>query len=286
MSIGRLLFTNAFLSFVAMALPPSSAQCGGYAYSHNFQIYRSGNDIHADAFIGTVNPCGFRIEAKLQSPSGRQALSQDGLDFTFVPSSASAPVSLTVGTDLGDYKATFRWQVEDERYYPFTYYPFSPGTAIGSRVACSNSGDDREDIIPQYFVYGASWTPSCSDFTQQSTSQYFTFSELNGGDFNWAILRASLLSGIDSTRINYGAALSVSSGYRNPSRNFAIGGATNSPHIYGEAIDLHSNAGTWSLIRNAGLDAGACGEPYDRTYPSWVHLDWFGSCPPGWRDRQ
>jgi hypothetical protein len=270
-----------------MALPPSGTQCAGYAYSRNYNVYRNGATIVADAFVGSVNPCGFALEAKLQSPSGRQALAQDGPDFTFVPASASVSVSLSVGTDLGTYSATFRWQVEDERTFPFSYYPTpNPGIVIGSRAACSNGGDEREDIIQQYFAYGVGWMPSCSDFTQQAGSQFFTFSELNSGDFSWAILRPSLLSGADNTRINYGQPLIVNSGYRNPARNYQVGGTADSRHMYGDAIDLHSNASTWSNIRNAGLDAGACGEPKRLTFPGWVHLDWRGACPSEWRERQ
>lgn len=97
-----------------------------------------------------------------------------------------------------------------------------------------------------------------------------------------------LLTGIEATRANNGGtALSVSSCDRNPAHNASVGGASQSQHMYGTAIDFPTGGSqtTWSDLQLAAWNAGACIEPNsDLTNPyDHMHADWRASgCPAGW----
>ena len=81
----------------------------------------------------------------------------------------------------------------------------------------------------------------------------------------------------------------VTSGYRCPIHNAAIGGAAESQHIYGTAADIavrdwDGNGATdvdndgidddWETLRDAAIAAGATFvEPFVLT-GTWVHMDW------------
>src|SRR5689334_20195645 len=66
-----------------------------------------------------------------------------------------------------------------------------PVSSVASRVllAC---GDDRDKIIKEYKDHNVTLTPTCADFTQTAHSTHFTFSEINKGDFGWALIRKPL----------------------------------------------------------------------------------------------
>lgn len=151
-------------------------------------------------------------------------------------------------------------------------------------TADDTCNDERDTIVKEYTDLGVDFQPTCGDFTQDAHSANFSFAELNSGDFSWAILRATLLTGIEKTRSNNGdSALTVNSGYRNPKHNATIpGSAPNSRHVHGDAVDFQSSADTWDSLRKAGKDAGACSEPQDLSGTGHVHLDWRGTCPAGW----
>ena len=77
--------------------------------------------------------------------------------------------------------------------------------------------------------------------------------------------------------------LIINSGYRNPAHNASIpGAATQSRHMFGDAADIASNAGTWQALRAAGKSCGACVEPLRVSGPGHVHVDWRGGCPQEW----
>jgi hypothetical protein len=153
---------------------------------------------------------------------------------------------------------------------------------LGSTTAQS-CGTERDSIIAEYGQYNVALTPTCGDFTQTAHSAHFSFAELNSGDYSWAIIRNSLLSGLECVRTGNGnAALTLNSGYRNPAHNAAVGGESQSRHMFGDAADIASNAQTWDPLHNAGKSCGACVEPRSATFPGHVHVDWRGGCPQGW----
>ncbi len=276
--IWRSLLGLGLCSASVVALPPSDSQCAGYGYARGFFLYRDGSTMRADPYIGGLNgvsPCGFWVLAEIRSPSGRVARAEEVEGGNFSEHFANVTVVLSVGGDIGNYTATVQWQVEDDRVIPFQYY--TPATMTDWKATCSANGDERERLIMEYPTYNVTPTPACSDFTQQSGSQYFTFSELTGGGYTWAILRNALFTGLDATRTNYGQALTINSGYRSPSHNASIGGSATSRHMFGEAADVdnpNNDLATWRQICHAGRGANGYIEPRSITGTGYVHIQW------------
>jgi uncharacterized protein YcbK (DUF882 family) len=169
------------------------------------------------------------------------------------------------------------------------------GTREGQNGACN---DDLDVLIKEYSssLYAADFIPNCSDFTATSHSLNFTFQELNTDEKNhiptWAILRNTLLMGIEQIRAGYGGvALTIKSGYRSPSVNYNIEILNNvrpapaSRHVHGDAVDIKSNASTWQDLHNAAHNAGACVEPEKNSKSAHVHADWRprALCKPLWQ---
>ena len=164
-----------------------------------------------------------------------------------------------------------------------------PGPLCGEQTLIARGnvqvrcGDERDTIIAEYPQYGVSFTPTCADFTQTGHSTHFSFAELNSGDYSWAIIRNSLLTGLECVRAGNGnVALTINSGYRNPAHNAAVGGESQSRHMFGDAANIASNTQTWDPLHDAGKSCGACVEPRSATFPGHVHVDWRGTCPQGW----
>jgi hypothetical protein len=152
-----------------------------------------------------------------------------------------------------------------------------------SRMVDARCGDDRDKVIKEYVDGNLSFVPQCLDFTQNRRSTHFLFTELNTGDFSWAILRDDMLKGIEETRSNNGGvALTINSGYRNPIHNEGVSTATDSQHIHGTAVDFGSDQASWDFLQRAGKKAGACTEPQQLSGWGHVHVDWRGACPPNW----
>jgi len=169
-------------------------------------------------------------------------------------------------------------------FYPADIFGyFNPVSIHLGSTYFQSCGADRDTIIAEYTQYNVGLTPTCADFTQTAHSANFTFAELNGGDHAWAIIRGSLLNGLECVRSGNGnVALNINSGYRCPVRNAAVGGASQSRHMFGDAADIASNAGTWQALHDAGKNCGACVEPQSVSGSGHVHVDWRGGCPQGW----
>jgi hypothetical protein len=158
--------------------------------------------------------------------------------------------------------------------------------------------DVRDTIVQEYINYDTGWAPYCQNFSQTAHSVYFTFAELNTGDYSWALVKRPLVVasssgyGLDDWRVQYGSARTINSAYRNPARNAAVGGAPQSRHMFGDAVDLSnqsysSSCGTgsacqveWNNMYNAAGLAGAdyrepttgpCG--YACTHADWRNHD-------------
>jgi hypothetical protein len=152
-------------------------------------------------------------------------------------------------------------------------------------VGCApqGCGDERDTIIAEYPQYGVNFTPTCADFTQTAHSAHFSFAELNTGDYSWAIIRDSLLTGLENTRTSYNnQPMIVNSAYRNPARNNSVGGASQSRHMFGDAADIAAgNCDTWNRLAAAACGAGAWLEPVEQSGLGHVHMDWghgFSQC--------
>jgi len=88
-----------------------------------------------------------------------------------------------------------------------------------------------------------------------------------------------LAAGLESVRSLLGAPLEISSGYRCPALNEAVGGSSASQHLQGLAVDFACPAFGTALeiaqaIRGSGLDFDQCILEYGR----WVHLS-FSDAP-------
>ncbi len=284
--IRRSLVAMSLFGHVLPALPPSDAQCGGYAYTRAFILYRDGQSMRADVYIGGLNgvsPCSFWIRTEVRSPAGRVARAEQGENGVFLPGQVNATARLDVGTDVGSYTGSVQWRVEDDTVYPFQYY--TPAPRSDWKPACSANGDQREDLILEYPAFNVTPTPGCGDFRQDSAARYFTFWELTRGRYTWAILHQALFSGLDSTRLNYGNPLALTSGYRSPYHNFTEGGAPGSRHMFNDAADIAVSGGSleiWRQVCQAALAAGASVEPRALSSTNHVHAQWHFQS--GWQN--
>lgn len=98
----------------------------------------------------------------------------------------------------------------------------------------------------------------------------------------------NLIIQLDIIREKYGRAIYVSSGYRPPALNKAVGGAANSLHTKGAAADLYSkqgNADNVNLLK-AIIESGVAYDELIAEYPTfdsngkmtackWVHFAFF-----------
>ena len=150
--------------------------------------------------------------------------------------------------------------------------PVYAGYAQGAVQAQSPTcGDERDTIIQAYRNRGVGLVPSCNQFTQSRSSQYFGFSEINDGNYSWALIRQPLIVGtwtgygLDKWRENYDGPRNLNSGYRDPEKHFnlpqcAPNCAANSRHMYGDAGDLGNVSYTqaeWNAMVTAAENAFA-----------------------------
>lgn len=163
------------------------------------------------------------------------------------------------------------------RSAPLTMTIFAVG-ATGSTVVTLKQ-DDIDRIRQQYADMHKDRTPGREEFI--STADMPGFREIQSHDREpWAIFTAG--PKLAAWRNRY-ASLAVNRAYSTPRHNAAVGGARNSQHIYGAAIDAASTRADWYSKRNVVRDLGACIEPADISKFNHVHGDWRKGCPEKWR---
>jgi zinc D-Ala-D-Ala carboxypeptidase len=69
-------------------------------------------------------------------------------------------------------------------------------------------------------------------------SAHFTVDELKSKGNGTCYVRRELLAALETLRAHMGAPLSVIDAYRDPAHNAAVGGASDSMHLYGLAADV------------------------------------------------
>ena len=81
---------------------------------------------------------------------------------------------------------------------------------------------------------------------------------------------------IQPARNIYGQPIEVTSGFRSALVNTRVGGAANSQHCKGEAVDLvcRNNAELFRIIRNMLTFDQLIWENGDDTEPDWVHVSY------------
>lgn len=93
---------------------------------------------------------------------------------------------------------------------------------------------------------------------------------------------------LQAIRDEFGAPISVNSGYRSPDHNRAVGGATNSQHVKARAADLAPSSGdSEDLQRLIGvvgdlIEAGKIPNGGVGVYGTFVHYDIRLSGPARW----
>jgi probable HAF family extracellular repeat protein len=157
---------------------------------------------------------------------------------------------------------------------------------------CLTGGGERAAIIAQYqasgvidTISGQPFVPACDDFTQSADTQFFSFGELNvQNTFAWALLRTPMLApassgyGLDQLRTVFGGSRIISSAYRTPLHNAAVGGTPSSRHLFGDAADLFNETGSleeWTEMYQAAQTSHASYiEPLSLSGLAHVHADW------------
>lgn len=207
------------------------------------------------------------------------------------------PRSAVVATDSQfTYSYRLDGQYSTEPQTSGTYTCFANFSADGSTLFqqqqsrfINNCGDERGNIIAEYHDQGLDLTPTCTNFTQSVPgASHYSFGQWNSGSYSWALLEEAVTSNTYCVVDNYGSAPGFNSGYRNPVHNVGVGGAQNSRHVHGDAVDLDTpNAPddtAYNLLRHIAKNVGcgtACVEPRSIS-PGHYHGDYRGSCPAGW----
>ena len=91
-----------------------------------------------------------------------------------------------------------------------------------------------------------------------------------------ANLKALCENVLEPLRNIYGKPMQISSGYRSPALNKAVGGASTSQHCKGMAADLDcgsvsANKALWNIVHEHKLDFDQC---IDESNYSWVHISY------------
>ena len=168
--------------------------------------------------------------------------------------------------------------------------------------------DVRDNILYEYYSNpGAVFKPTCDDFTTPTAwADYSGFSYITlcptqtTGAGQYAVIQQYLASNLTDVYNALGNTPIITSGYRNPAKEAAVGTYYNdSRHMAGDAVDLQTGGSqdVYSRQRTAALDNDACVEPVDpkngpqKDY-NHTHMDWRTSgggsfpgpatCPARW----
>ncbi len=289
-----LLWLCLFLSSVCQALPPGASSCVGYPYQWSLVVVRSINGLEVEAHSiigpppGSASPCSFWTKAIITNPGGNRVHVDEqcpytGGDLCTLQGPVIAVAHIPLNNEAGTYRGDGDYAVFNDTFYPGNW-TFPPDRSDTLASSCGNT--DKDMLLLEYTdgPYQPSQPPVCGDFVKDVSTANFSYAELNSGYYQHAILKGTLLGGVECVRAqNVGETTSVNSGFRNPSRNAVVSpGTINSRHVYGDAGDFH--APFPSQIRTNSfaikLACGACREPLDQE--PRVHFDWRGGCPVGW----
>lgn len=169
----------------------------------------------------------------------------------------------------------------------------SGSAPTGPAGAACYPGPDQEfaaclDLVrvawpPEDYVYpppldGSPQYAAPSAFLDLETADPFTSIAPNfmlgevavAGDGGSGVVQVRAIVALQAVRDRVGA-LIVNSGYRSPAHNAAVGGATWSRHLYGDAFDLVPLYATLDELADACWDEAAS---YVEVYAAHVHCDW------------
>lgn len=95
-------------------------------------------------------------------------------------------------------------------------------------------------------------------------------SKSNYGDEEWTIIDTDHVEKLQKLREVLGASCKITSGYRGPTHNAAVGGATRSRHLQGDATDVQFKGVSPDKVADAAEKLGFDGIG---RYDTFTHLD-------------
>lgn len=105
---------------------------------------------------------------------------------------------------------------------------------------------------------------------------HFSAHEFRCRDGSEHTIDCRLLAMLEAIRCQFGP-VSVTSGYRSPAYNQAVGGAANSLHLTGQAADILANETPYNIYAWADKNFPISGLGlYERAGGGWVHVDCRG----------
>jgi hypothetical protein len=202
----------------------------------------------------------------------------------------------------------------------FQAWPGPAVTVVQINNTCSlpyRDADGNQTLTTMVAEYripslGIGWIPQCGDFRfwldngNGENSVYFGWSDFaNEHDYPFfALISWRLEVGIDQIQEawnNLGnGTLFTNSGYRSPIHNRdhmapSPPGAANSRHLFGDAMDIATDAGNWQAVRDVAKAQSPvpCAEPFRDSGPGHVHVDYrvyegvfnrvsYTICPVDW----
>ena len=116
---------------------------------------------------------------------------------------------------------------------------------------------------------------SLAEMTRTSVKAYVTENRTKGARYK-GVLTELCESILEPIRERWGP-VTVTSGYRSPGLNAAVGGSKSSPHMKGEAADIHVEGADltemWTWIGDSPIPYGQCIlECDDEGSPMWIHI--------------
>lgn len=132
-------------------------------------------------------------------------------------------------TDVQNHLRALGWPIAvDGSYGPSTFnavHDFQLGFGFYDLLVDGHAGPQTWQALARCVANGG----HCSDF--------FFFREWKSKGNGWIKVHRELVRRLDVYRRRVGP-VSIVSGYRDPARNRAVGGASNSQHLYGNAADI------------------------------------------------
>jgi uncharacterized protein YcbK (DUF882 family) len=127
---------------------------------------------------------------------------------------------------------------------------------------------------------------STTNYAENAQTQHFSLSEFNSNDgvevpkqYRGNVQKLMEQLEVLKTELG-GAKIFINSGYRSPAHNRAVGGVSNSQHLYGKASDIRTLSHSPSQIKNAIEKLQAEGKMIQGgigLYPTFVHYDIRGT---------
>ncbi|GCE30934.1 hypothetical protein KDA_64180 [Dictyobacter alpinus] len=187
----------------------------------------------------------------------------------------------------------------------YRYFQLQAYDASGNRLATSNTVGLAKypSGLNIRMVTDASLTASYAQYndTCYNTPVWFIPNDSNDGAYNVAtnfqlsefthsltvthvVVDPIMVQHMQNIRSDWGSALSINSGYRDPAHNASIdGSATCSSHTFGQAVDIAvSSYSMWTSLKSFATQEGASYiEPWQPDVPH-LHADWrsFYQNPP------